>query len=58
MGELAGFKFAVESYSGRTSGVLIIGIGSYYIQQEILMRERAVGVAGILQWHQISTEPK
>ena len=29
------------------SGVLLIGIGSCYAQQETLMRERAVGVADI-----------
>ena len=47
MGVLVGFIIIVEIYSGKTSGVLIIGIGSCYAQQETLMRECAVGVAGI-----------
>ena len=47
MGELVGLKVVVESYGGKISGVLLIGIGSCYAQQETLMRERAVGVAGI-----------
>ena len=37
----------VESYIGKVSGVWIVGIGSCYAQQKTLMRERAVGVAGI-----------
>ena len=44
---LVGLIVVVESYGGKISGVLLIGIGSCYAQQETLMRERAVGVAGI-----------
>ena len=47
MGVLVGLIVVVESYSGKISGVLIIGIGSCYAQQETLMRERAARVAGI-----------
>ena len=47
MGILVGLIVVVESYSGKISGVLMIGIGSYYAQQETLMREHTVGVAGI-----------
>ena len=50
MGVLVGLIFVVESCSGIISGVLIIGIGSCYAQQETLMREGAVEVAGIRQW--------
>ena len=37
----------VESYIGEISGVLIVRIGSCYAQQEMLMKECAVGIAGI-----------
>ena len=37
----------VESYNGKISGVLMIGIGSCYAQWETLMREHTVEVAGI-----------
>ena len=47
MGVLVGSIVIVESYGGKISGVLLIGIGNYYTQQEMLMREHAVGVAGI-----------
>ena len=47
MGVLVGLIVVVESYSGKISGVLIIGIWSCYAQQEMFMREHAVGVAGI-----------
>ena len=47
MGVLVGLIVIVESYIGEISGVLIIGIGSCYAQQETLMKEQAVGVAGI-----------
>ena len=47
MGILVGLIVVVESYSGKISGVLMIGIGSCYAQQEMLMRERGVGVVGI-----------
>ena len=47
MGVLAGLRVVVESFSGKISGVLMIGIGTCYAQQETLMREHAVGVAGI-----------
>ena len=36
---LVGLIVVAESFIGKISGVLIIGIGSYYIQQEMLMRE-------------------
>ena len=36
----------VESFSGKTLGVLIIGIGSCYVKQEMLIKKHAVGVAG------------
>ena len=38
MGVLVGLIGVVESYGGEISGVLLIGIGSYYAQQETLMR--------------------
>ena len=44
---LVGLIAVVEIYGGKISGVLLIGIRSCYAQQEMLMRERAVGVAGI-----------
>ena len=47
MGVLVGLIVVVESHSGEKSGVLMIGNGSCYRQQETLMREHAVGVAGI-----------
>ena len=47
MGILFWLIVVVGSYSGKISGVLIIDIGSCYAQQETLMREHAVGVAGI-----------
>ena len=47
IGVLVGLIVVVESYSQKISGVLIIGIGSCYAQQEMLMGEHAVGVAGI-----------
>ena len=47
MGVLVRLKVVAESYSGEIYGVLMIGIGTCYAQQEMLMRERAVGVAGI-----------
>ena len=47
MGVLVGLIVIIESYGGKISGVLLIGIESYYAQQETLMRECAVGVAGI-----------
>ena len=47
MGVLLGLIVVVKSYSGKISDVLIIGIGSNYAQQEMLMRECAVEVAGI-----------
>ena len=47
MGVLVGLIVVVESYGGKLSGVLLIHIGSYYAQQETLMREGAEGVAGI-----------
>ena len=58
MDVLAGLIVIIESYSRKVSSVLIIGIGSCYAQQEMLMREHAVRVAGIGQWRQISTAPK
>ena len=42
-----GFMVVVESYIGKISSVLIVGIGSCYAQKEMLMREHAVGVAGM-----------
>ena len=47
MGVLVGLIVVVESYSGKISGVLMIGIESCYAQQEMLMRERAVRIASI-----------
>ena len=47
MGVLVGLIVVVESYGWKISCVLLIGIGSCYAQQEILMRERTMGVAGI-----------
>ena len=44
---LVGLIVVVKIYSGKMSDVLIIGIGSCYTQQETLMREHAVGIAGI-----------
>ena len=44
---LVGSIVLVESYVGEISGVLIVGIGSCYAQQDMLMKEHAVGVAGI-----------
>ena len=47
MGVLVGLIVIVESYIGEIFGVLIVGVGSYYTQLEMLMKEHAVGVAGI-----------
>ena len=47
MGVLVGLIVVVESYGGKIPGVLLIGIGSCYVQHEMLMRKCAVGVAGI-----------
>ena len=47
MGVLVGLIVVIKSYSGKVSGILMIGIGIYYAQKETLMREHAVGVAGI-----------
>ena len=47
MGVLVGLIVVVESYGGKISGALLIGIGSYYVQHEMLMRDCAMGVAGI-----------
>ena len=47
MSVLVGLIVVVESYGGKIFCVLLIGIGSCYAQQEMLMRECAVGVAGI-----------
>ena len=44
---LVGLIVVVESYGGRISGVLLIGIGSCYAQHEMLIREHVVGIAGI-----------
>ena len=37
----------VESYIGEIPDVLIVRVESCYAQQEMLMKEHAVGVAGI-----------
>ena len=47
MGVLVGLIVIVKSYIGEISGVLIVGIGSCYAQQETLIKEHNVGVAGI-----------
>ena len=47
VGVLLGLIVIIESYIGEASDILIVGIGSYYTQQELLMKECAVGVAGI-----------
>ena len=47
MSILVGLIVVVESYGGKISGVLLIGNGSCFAQQEMLMREHAVGVADI-----------
>ena len=47
MGVLVGLIVVVEIYGGKISGMLLIGNGSCYPQQEMLMRECAVRVAGI-----------
>ena len=44
---LVGLIVVVRELWWKISGVLLIGIGSCYAQQEMLMREHAVGVAGI-----------
>ena len=44
---LVGLIVIVEDYVGKISGVLIVGIGSCYAQQETLIKEHNVGVAGI-----------
>ena len=47
MGVLVGLVGIFESCIGEISGILIVGVGIFYKQQEMLIRERAVGVAGI-----------
>ena len=47
MGVLVELIVIVESYIGEISGVLIVGVGSCNAQQETLIKEHAVGDAGI-----------
>ena len=44
---MVALKVIVESYIGEITGVLMVSIGSSYTPQEMLMKEHAVGVAGI-----------
>ena len=55
---LVGLIVIVEGYIGEISGLLMVGIKNCYAQQEMLMKEYSVGVAGICQWRKISAAPK